>query len=121
MKYKSFGELLSASKNAKQAMTTKFWRRPGVDDPATVERRAASVALSEAREARRAQREASRRAEDARIAAEQKAHEAAVAAQRAAQEEGAAAEKAANEAKLEIQRKTARDVRYAARKARGKS
>ncbi len=114
MKDKSFGERLSASNNAKQAMTTKFLRRPGPDDPTIVERRAARVALSEAREVRRTEREAGRLAEDARIAAECRAHEAAV----AEQDKGAAAEKAAHEATLEIQRKVARDARYAARKAR---
>jgi hypothetical protein len=116
MKDNSFGERLTASNNAKQAMTTKFLQRPAPDDPAIVERRAARVALSEAREARRAEREASRVAEGARLAAERRAHEAAV----AEQDKGAAAEKAAHEATLEIQRKVARDARYAARKARSK-
>ena len=114
MKDKSFGERLSASNSAKQAMTTKFLQRPAPDDPAVVEQRAARVALSEAREARRAEREASRLAEDARTAAERRAHEAAAAEQDA----GAAAERAAHEAQLKIQSKVARDARYAARKAR---
>jgi hypothetical protein len=114
MKDKGFGERLSAANDAKQAMTAKFLRRPGPDDPAMVERRAARVALSEAREARRAEREARRLAEDTRVTAERTAHEAAV----AAQDEGEAAEKAAHEAAVEIQRKVARDARYAARKAR---
>ena len=116
MKDKSFGERLSASNNAKQAMTSKFLQRPGLDDPAIVERRAARVALSEAREVRRAEREASRLAENTRIAAERRAHEAAV----AKQHEDAAAQKAADDATLEIQRKVARDARYAARKAQRK-
>src|SRR5215218_2889864 len=108
MKDKSFGERLSASNSAKQAMTTKFLQRPAPDDPAVVEQRAARVALSEAREARRAEREASRLAEDARTAAERRAHEAA-----AEQDAGAAAERAAHEAQLKIQSKVARDARYA--------
>jgi len=116
MKDKNFGERLSASNKAKQAMTTKFLQRPSPDDPTVVEQRAARLALSEAREARRAEREASRLAEDSRIAAERSAHEAAV----TEQDERAAAERAAHEATLKIQNKVARDARYAARKARSK-
>jgi hypothetical protein len=103
MKDKDFGERLTAAKNAKQAMTAKFLQRPGHDDPAAVERRAARAAVSAARDVRTAER---------------KAHAAAAVAEQAAQEERAAAEKKATDAKLEIERKAARDARYAARKAR---
>ena len=113
-KDKAFGERLSAANDAKQAMTNKFLQRPRIDDPAIVEQRAARVAVSVAREARRAEREAIRVAEAARIAAEGEARAAAAAEQK----ERAAAEKAASDAKLENQRKAARDARYAARKAR---
>ena len=113
-KERSFGERLSAASNAKQAMTAKFMRRPGQDDPAFIERQAARAAVSVARDARRAEREANRVADEARIAAERQAQ----AAMAAEQEARAAAERAGIDAALEIQRKAARDTRYAARKAR---
>jgi hypothetical protein len=114
MKDKDFGERLSAAKTAKQEMAAKFLKRPGVDDPAVAERRAARAAVSAARDTRLAARKIERDAEDARIAAESKAEAAAT----AEQNQRAAADKAENEARLEIERKAARDARYAARKAR---
>jgi hypothetical protein len=114
MKDKDFGERLSAAKNAKQEMAAKFLRRPGLDDPAVVERRAARAALSAARDARLAARKIEREIDDARRAAEFKAQATAA----ADEHERAAAEKAENDAKLEAERKAARDARYAARKAR---
>jgi hypothetical protein len=117
-KDRGFADRLSTAGNAKQAMAAKFKQRPGVDDPASVERRAAQVAVSVAREARKAEREASRKAEAERIAAEREAQTAAAAVQKAADDERNAAEKAASDAALEIQQKAARDARYAARKAR---
>ena len=113
-KEKKFGERLSTASAAKQGMVAKFLKRPGVDDPAVMERNAARAAVSLARDARRADREAARAEEAARMAAEREA-QAAAAAEEAAQ---VSAEKAAREASLEIERKAARDARYAARKAR---
>ena len=105
---------LNTAKNAKQAMAAKLLRRPGLDDPAFAERHAAQAAVNAAREVRIAEREAQRAAENERMAAEREAH-----AQAAAAEQVAAAERAAEQAAaLEAKRKTARDARYVARKAR---
>lgn len=114
MKQKEFGERLQASQNAKQAMMAKFQQRPRSDDPAVSERRAARAAVSAARDTRVAEREAKRVAEEARLATMQEAS----AADQAAREQRAATEKAENDARLEAERKSARDARYAARKAR---
>ena len=117
-KDKGFADRLSTAGHAKQAMAAKFKQRPSIDDPASIERRAAQVALSVARDTRKTEREASRLAEQERIAAEREAHAAAAAQQKAADDERAAAHKAASDAALQIQQKAARDARYAARKAR---
>ena len=114
MKHQDFGERLNAAKDAKQAMAAKFRQRPGLDDPAVAERRAARASVSAAREARLAEREAKRIADDARMAAEREAR----AAEQVEQDERMAAEKVASDARLEVDRKAARDARYAARKAR---
>ena len=114
MKQKDFGERLQASQSARQAMMAKFRQRPGPDDPAVSERRLARAAVSAAREGRLADRETKRLAEEAELATVREAH----AADQAAQERRAAIEKEANDARLETERKAARDARYAARKAR---
>lgn len=114
MKHKDFGERLSAAKDAKQAMAAKFLQRPGFDDPAVVERRAARAAVSAARDARIAEREAERLAEHVRVEAERVA----LAEAQAVQDERAAAEKELSDARIEAERKAARDARYASRKAR---
>jgi hypothetical protein len=117
-KDRGFSERLSTAGDAKRATAAKFLQRPGLDDPAVVERRAARLAVSVARDVRRAEREEKRRAEQVRIAAEREAHAAAAAAQEAAEEERAAAEKVVRDAARESEQKSARDARYAARKAR---
>jgi Family of unknown function (DUF6481) len=117
-KDKGFTDRLSAAGEAKRAMAAKFKARPNPNDPALVERRAAQLAASLERDARKAERDESRRAEAARIKAESEAEAKAAAEQKAADEERAAAEKAASDAAREIQQKAARDARYAARKAR---
>ena len=114
MKQKDFGERLQASQSARQAMMAKFRQRPGPDDPAVSERRLARAAVSAAREGRLAERETKRLAEEAELATVREAQ----AADQVAQERRAAVEKEANDAKLETERKAARDARYAARKAR---
>ncbi|MBA1155272.1 DUF6481 family protein [Microvirga mediterraneensis] len=114
MKHKDFGERLQVSQSAKQAMVAKFRQRPGPDDPAVSERRAARAAVSAAREVRLAERDAKRLAEEANLAMAREAH----AADQAAQERRAAAEKEESDARHEMERKAARDARYAARKAR---
>jgi hypothetical protein len=121
MKDKDFSDRLSAAKNARQAMTAKFLQRPGSDDPAVVERRQAREAVSAARAARMAEREAHAAAAAAEKAAQQErasAEAAAAAAEEAARQEREAAENEANKVRLEAEQKAARDARYAARKSR---
>jgi hypothetical protein len=106
----NFGDRLNAAAAAKKAMLERFHARPGPDDPAVKEQRAARKAISDAREIRTAERKAAREAEAKRQAAEQAARE--------AEERRLATEAAAQAVALEAQRKAARDARYAARKAR---
>jgi Family of unknown function (DUF6481) len=94
-----FNERLSTAAKARQAALERFRARPRADDPSVVERRAARLATSQARDARKA----TRAAEAARLKEE--------AIRRNAEE-------AAREILLEAERKAARDARYAARKAR---
>ena len=111
-----FADRLSAAAKARQAQLDKFRARPGVDDPAVLDRSAARLAVSTARDARLAERKAARQAEDAARKAALEAEQAA----RAARDAEAAAEQAIREVALETERKAARDARYAARKARAK-
>jgi hypothetical protein len=111
---KNFNDRLGAAALAKKATLDKFRARPAADDPVVVERRAARQAVSDARTARMAEREAERIAQEAREAAERNEREMAE-QERFAQE---ATERAEREAALEAERKAARDARYAARKAR---
>jgi Family of unknown function (DUF6481) len=116
-----FNERLSTAAKAKQATLEKFRARARADDPAVLERQAARLATSQARDARKAARvaEITRSEEEAiRHAAEEAARKAAVEAEEAARKAAAEAEKAALEVTLEAERKTARDARYAARKSR---
>jgi Family of unknown function (DUF6481) len=116
-----FNDRLSTAAKAKQATLEKFRARARADDPAVLERQAARLATSQAREARKAARvaEITRSEEEAiRHAAEEAARKATVAAEEAARKAAAEAEKAALEVTLEAERKTARDARYAARKSR---
>ena len=106
----NFVDRLSAAAAAKQALLERFRARPSPDDPAEIARQAALKAISDARDARAAERKAAKEAEAARIAAE-------AAAQRE-RERLAALEAKALAAKAEAERKAARDARYAARKAR---
>lgn len=113
----SFSDRLGTAAKAKQAMLQRFHARPAADDPAVVAQREARRAIVAAREARIAEREAAKLAAAAREAAEREeraALELREAAERAQQEEAAAAA-------LELQRKSDRDARYAARKARKKA
>lgn len=110
----TFGERLSTAAEAKKALLDKFRARPAADDPEVVARKEARRAVSDAREARAAQRKSDRAEREAREAAERTARE--LAAQE--QQTREAAETAEREAALEIDRKAQRDARYAARKAR---
>ena len=121
MKTDDFSERLSTAASAKRAMLERFRSRPPADDPAVMEREEARRALIAAREARLAEREAARQAEEARLVAEQAAREADAvqqAAEQAHRDATAQAEQVEREKALEVERKAARDARYAARKKR---
>jgi hypothetical protein len=111
--YKDFDlqQRLSDAAAAKKATLEKF--RAASEDPAVATRRAARVAVNEARLLRIAEREAAKRVREAEIA------ELALRAQREAEKLEAllAAQKAEREASLKAEQKAARDARYAARKA----
>jgi ABC-type branched-subunit amino acid transport system ATPase component len=111
---KNFSERLRTAADAKKTLVEKFRARPPADDPAVVARQQARRAISDAREARKAEQEATRRAQDAQEAAEREARQMAEQEQRTLE----AAEALAREAALEVERKAARDARDAARKAR---
>jgi hypothetical protein len=106
----NFDDRISAAAAAKQALLERFRSRPSPDDPAEIARQEALKAISDARDARAAERRALKEAEAARIAAEEAA--------RRQQAQIAAAEAKAKAAREEAERKAARDARYAARKAR---
>ena len=113
----SFDDRLSAAANAKKAELEKFPARSGVNDPAFAERQAARHAISVARDARTAERNAFRLAGVAHEAAEKAARDAAVEAEQTARD-AERARQAAHDVALQAERKAARDARYAARKAR---
>jgi hypothetical protein len=102
-KHMDFNERRKAAATAKQALLERFRAAPGPDDPSVAQRTA--------------ERRAAKEAEARRLAAEEAAR---IAEQKARDAEAAAllAKKAAEERALEVQRKAARDQRYAARKAR---
>ena len=112
-RYKDFDlqQRLSDAAAAKKAALEKF--RAASEDPAVAARRAARVAVNEARLLRIAGREAAKRAREAELA------ERALRTQREAEKVEAllAAQEAEREASLKAEQKTARDARYAARKA----
>ncbi len=111
-KDQNFNDRRSTSADAKKALLEKFRAKPAADDPEVQARLAERQKIAEARAARAAEREAAKQAEAARLAAE-----AAEAKARAEREAAEAAERLAAE---ELERKAARDARYAARKARRK-
>jgi hypothetical protein len=106
----NFDDRIGAAEAAKKAVLERFLARPKAGDPAMLEQQAALKAIADAREARAAERKALKEAEAARIAAEKAAQK--------LEEQRQAAEAKAHAAALELQRKAARDARYAARKAR---
>ncbi len=106
----NFDDRLSTAAAARQALLERFRARPGADDPAWIAQQAALKAIADARDTRNAERKAAKEAEATRLAAE-------LAAQRVA-EQVAAAEAKSRAAAVEIERKAARDAKYAARKAR---
>ena len=116
-----FAERRNAAAEAKRQLLAKFASAPKPTDPEMQEKRAAREAVSQAREARRAEPEPLNNAERHRLL-----HEAAAGTAAAEAEERAAAE--ARQAAMadrvsrvvadEAARKAERDRRYAARKAR---
>ena len=118
---KDISESRATAANARKAMVERFRARPAEDDPAVLERKAARLTVSQAREARIAAREAERRADAERQAAEQKVREAEAARMAVEQAEREAVERRAEGDRavdLLAEQKAARDARYAARKAR---
>jgi hypothetical protein len=108
----------SAAAAARQAMLQKF--RAASEAPEVARRQAARVAMNEARLVRQTEREAAKRAREAELAEQAaRAAELAAQAQREAEEAAAllAAQAAEREILLKAEQKSARDARYAARKA----
>jgi hypothetical protein len=106
----SFADRQKAALEAKQKLLSKFLGQPGPDDPAVKQRQAEREGQAAARAKTKLAREATK--------AEQKRREADVAAAAAAKLAREKQEAAAREAALEVERKAARDARYAARKKR---
>jgi hypothetical protein len=117
----NFSERRKAAAGAKKAMVERFRAQPAASDPAVMERKAARVAASRERTARIASREVARRAETERQTSELKAREDAAARLALNQAESLAAERRADAERAVdhlAEQKAARDLRYAARKAR---
>ena len=109
-KHDSFNERLTTAASSKASLLEKFRARPAADSPAALERQAAQKAISDAREARYAERWATRAADAAKQAAEEKA--------RMAEEKARMAEEKARATAQAAEQKATRDARYAARRAR---
>lgn len=119
LKDDKFSDRLSKQDSARAAMLARFRARPGPDDPAVIERRAAQAAIEAAREIRQAERKAAKEAEAIRLA-EEKAAQAVEQQVRDLEAQARAAEEVARSLTLAAERKAARDAKYAARVARRK-
>ena len=111
---------LSVAAQAKKSMLENFKKSLILDDPAKIESRRQREAILVARAEREAQREVSRQQREAELARQALIEaEAAAAAKHAMKEQAArdAAEQAERQVALLAEQKTARDIRYAARKA----
>jgi hypothetical protein len=108
----SFADRQKAAQEARKNILEKFRAKPGLNDPAVLQRQAE-------REAQAAERAKAKLAREA-AKAEQKAREAEAAAEAIAQIAREKEAALAQEAALEAERKAARDARYAARKGKGK-
>lgn len=115
-KGKDFNDRRDDAAKAREAMLERFKSRPPPDDPEVVAKLAERRAIAEAREQRRAERDAARKAEEERLAAEKLAAELA----ELERQELEAARKAEEEAELLASQKAARDLRYATRKMKKK-
>ncbi|VTZ28052.1 conserved hypothetical protein [Methylocella tundrae] len=116
-KIDKFGDRLSNAANAKKALLEKFRAKTEVDEETVAKREAARREIIAARDARALERKAAEEERRAREAVEKAERDAALKAEEEARALEAAAE-AERAAALEIERKKARDARYAARKAR---
>jgi hypothetical protein len=112
-----FAERIATAAIAKRALLDRARASAPENDPGFAGRRAAREAAGAARDARVAERSAAKLAEAARLAEEDAAQAAALAAAMRARD-AERVEKGAREVALEAERKSARDKRYAARKAR---
>lgn len=118
--HQSLNDRLSLAAQAKKSMLEKFKKSLILDDPAKIESRRQREAIVAARAEREAQREAARQQREAEVARQALiATEAAAVAKRAMEEQAAreVAEQEERQAALLAEQKTARDIRYAARKA----
>jgi hypothetical protein len=116
-KPQNFGDRLNTAASAKKAALEKFEAKSAALATVSAEKQAERIALAAAREARAAERELAKQAktvQDAQAKAERQAAQ----AEAKLAEEARLAEESVQEANLEIERKAARDARYAARKAR---
>ena len=102
----SFADRQKAAQEARQNILDKFRSQPGPDDPAVKQRQAEREAVAVDRAKAKVAEQKRRDQESAAAAAAQIAREKEEAAER--------------EAALEVERKAARDARYAARKKKKK-
>jgi len=114
LKQGDFDERRKAAAEAKKKLLEKLKNGPKADDPEVIARRAERVAIAEAREARRVEREAAKQAEAERLRLEEAARIEQEAARAAAEAEAARI----REEEEAAARKAERDRRYAARKNR---
>jgi hypothetical protein len=114
-----FVDRLGAAAKAKRDLLEKARANAPANDPKFAARQEARRVAGVARAARVSERNAAKLAEKARMVAEKDAAAMALAAEQEARKAEAAAQPARDLA-LAVERKAARDARYAARKARQK-
>jgi hypothetical protein len=122
-KEKSLADRMSEAAKAKQAQLERARAKSPANDPNFAARQEERKKVAEAREIRAAERAKEKLAAKARDAEQRIKDEAArIEAEKleAVRREAEAAERKIREAALEIERKAARDARYAARKNRKK-
>ena len=117
-----FAERMNTAADAKKALLEKWWRNAvDVNDPAFLEQQAIRQAAATGRAERDVRRKAEKDAAKAQAIADSKAARESIEAQAIADQiarEAAESEASAALLVLRDQRKSARDARYAARKAR---
>lgn len=113
-KRNEFNDRRDDSANARKTMLERFKARTPANDPGLLAKQAERVAVAEARDKRRSERDAIRKAEAERIAAEKLAAELA----ELQRKEEEARRRADAEALLDAAKKAQRDLRYANRKSK---